>query len=524
MLWDSFGMPDAYRRGGPFGPLAPSLQIAEKFTASVAALVRETKLANPKALVMMYSNGASAVADWRSNCFDLESIAKQGYLDIWVDQTWAGAWNEVGVRKGDFWNFPMLGWTYQLAYMLVHSAVLGNTKVRHYPLVETFDAWESWDVIHTVPERLRWGIWAYSHAAVKTPKGLKLPAGSYISWANQGKRLLSEADVHFLASTMNQAILDAHETKEVFGPTLVYSREAMQWQMEHAPNRDIKEWIDEQVGSVIKWPVPVLSSTRLGWLPEVRSDLFILQTPVHLSLEHTNYISKLIRAGHPLALFGSPAGGIDPELMKLAGLDRARVDNPEAKPRVASLGPNTQAVVVNAPESFPTRTRSTPSDLEARTRVLYSVEDGPALELNTNAGREVVLWDPPDFSYECCKPLRDVWGGSSAAPAISAGALNSLLSNPEALHDEKVDMSQTMSVGAWRSQHGCIHLLAANLEEGLRDDADMARHTALAIPASWKVTEFNDEWTGRKFPVQHGAIAVELGHTQSVLLAAHCGP
>ena len=69
--------------------------------------------------------------------------------------------------------------------------------MRHYHLVETFDAWESWDVIHTAPERLRWGIWAYSHAAVKTPSGIKLPAGSYISWANQGKRLLSAEDVSF---------------------------------------------------------------------------------------------------------------------------------------------------------------------------------------------------------------------------------------------------------------------------------------------------------------------------------------
>jgi CPA2 family monovalent cation:H+ antiporter-2 len=37
---------------------------------------------------------------------------------------------------------------------VVHAAMLAETKVRHYPLVETFDAWESWDVIHTAPDRL----------------------------------------------------------------------------------------------------------------------------------------------------------------------------------------------------------------------------------------------------------------------------------------------------------------------------------------------------------------------------------
>jgi hypothetical protein len=317
MLRDSFGTPVPYQRGGPWGAVAPSPELIHQATEAVAALVKETKLANPDALVMMYSNAASAVGDWRSNGLDLEAIAKQGYLDIWVDQTWAGAWNEVGIRDGLFWNFPTLGWTYQLAYMLTHAAILADTKVRHYPLVETFDAW---DVIHSAPERLRWGIWAYSHAAVKTPKGLKFPAGSYISWANQGERLLDEQDVSFLADNINAAVADAHQTTAVLGPTLVYSRDAMQWQIDHAsPDHDINEWIDEQVGSVIKWPVPILSATRIEWLPKVQSDLFIVQAPSHLSPEHLRTLQQLIKSGHPVALLGSFAGGIDETLLRLAG-------------------------------------------------------------------------------------------------------------------------------------------------------------------------------------------------------------
>jgi hypothetical protein len=266
MLRDSFGMPVPYQRAGPWGPLAPSPDVIRKATDAVAALVKESKQANPDALFMMYSNAASAVSDWRSNGLDLETIAKQGYLDFWVDQTWAGAWNEVGIRKGAFWNAPTKGWTYQLAYMLMHAAILADSKVRHYPLVETFDAWESWDVIHSAPERLRWGIWAYSHAGMKTPHGLKMPAGTYISWANQGERLLSADDVRFLAGNINAAVTDAKQTAEIFGPTLVYSRESMQWQADHAtPDHDINEWIDEQMGSVIKWPLPVLSATRMEW-------------------------------------------------------------------------------------------------------------------------------------------------------------------------------------------------------------------------------------------------------------------
>ena len=77
MLRDSFGMPVPYERSGPFGALAPAPEVIRSSTAVVAALVREIKQANPQALVMMYSNAASAVADWRSNCMDLESIAKK---------------------------------------------------------------------------------------------------------------------------------------------------------------------------------------------------------------------------------------------------------------------------------------------------------------------------------------------------------------------------------------------------------------------------------------------------------------
>lgn len=47
---------------------------------------------------MMYSSAATATADWRANGIDLERIAREGHLDIFVDQTWAGASGEAGVR------------------------------------------------------------------------------------------------------------------------------------------------------------------------------------------------------------------------------------------------------------------------------------------------------------------------------------------------------------------------------------------------------------------------------------------
>ena len=545
MLRDSFGMPVPYRRGGPWGPVAPSPQVIREATAGVAALVRELKTANRQALIMMYSNAASAVADWRANGLDLEAVAKEGYLDIFVDQTWAGAWNEVGLRETDFWNNPLLGWTYQLGYTLLHAAMLADTRVRHYPLIETFDAWEDWDVIHTAPERLRWGIWAYSHAAVKTPKGLKLPAGSYISWANQGKRLLANEDVEFLAGNLNATIADAREVREVFGFTVVYSRESMQWQIDHAaPRQDVKEWIDEQVASVVKWPVPILSVTRIEWLPQVKSDLFILQTPSHLAPQHAAYIAKLINAGHPIAIFGSPAGGVDPELARLGGLTSitgpagnqssgtnpvpsggggAGIQSGDVIPAKAGIHPArladaSQILARHIPQTFPTYYRLERNQAAAGAQAVYEVEGNPVLTLNTGAGKRVVMWDPPDVMFKDNAPLAEDWGGSGGPYALVAGALDSLLGGSGALHAEQVDLDQTLNFTAWQGRDGRVRILAGNLEEGLRDDADMTRHTVLVLPKLWQVARWRDAWSGATFEADHQELKVDLEPGTSLLL------
>lgn len=497
MLRDSFGLPVPYRRGGPWGLLAPSPELIRKATAAVAALVRETKLANPSALVMMYSNGASAISDWRSNGLDLEAVAAQGYLDIWVDQTWAGAWNEVGIRDHAFWNAPTKGWTYQLAYMLTHAAILANTKVRHYPLVETFDAWESWDVIHTAPEKLRWGIWAYSHAAVKTPRGLKFPVGTYISWANQGERLLSESDVRFLATNINAAVADARQTTEVMGPTLVYNRDAMQWQAEHA-TRDgqINEWIDEQLGSVAKWPVPILSSTRIEWLPKVRSDLFVVQTPVHLPTPEIEAIARLARSGQPIAFLGSAAGGIDPSLAGLVGLNGA-FDAAPVRVVPCRADNRAPALVKGADTSFdsfcyPQRITATNS-----ARVIYEAGGVPQLTLDSAGGRQVAFWNPPDLRSVEGEPLSRIWRNTGAPYALSAGVFTDMLKSRGAVRAAQIDQRQTVSLAVWRTASGGVRILTANLEEGLRDDADLSRHTVIDIPASWGFTRWKDRWSGR---------------------------
>jgi hypothetical protein len=485
VLRDSILLPVSYARGGPFGWIAPSSEKAEAWNHAAEALVRVTKQSNPKALVIGYSNGASAVSDWRANCVDLEAIAKEGYLDAFIDQTWAGAWNEVGLRPGQFWNLPTLGWTYQLAYMLMHGAILANTHVRHYHLVETFDAWESWDVIHTAPERLEWGIWAYSHAAVKTPNGLKLPAGAYISWGNQGKRLLSRRDVAFIADALDAAEKDAAQVKEVYGPTMVYNREAMAWEMAHAaPGRGIKEWLDEQVGTVMKWSVPVMSATRLEWLPEVKSDLFLVQTPVYLSKKNENTLVSLINSGQPVIVVGSPVDGVDPMLAKLIGIQPLAVNKIAYKTN-ATMVAQLAGITDDLPSAFPTFQWWSKNEATGDGQAIYSVDESPALVLNTAKGHRVAFWDSPEFVQQSGvqRCLLDQLGGSTTPYVLVARVANSFLAEVKAIHARDIDPNEAVAVESWRLENGDIQILAGNLEEGLREDADFSRHITLVLPS-----------------------------------------
>ena len=322
--------------------------------------------------------------------------------------------------------------------------------------------------------------------------------------------------------------------REVFGPTLVYSRESMQWQIDHAaPQRDVKEWIDEQAASVMKWPVPILSVTRLEWLPQVKSDLFILQSPSHLSPEHAAYIAKLIASGQPIAIFGCPAGGVDPELARLGGLApvtgkdvisaQAGIHGTDVIPaqagiHLAKLVNPSQMLAQHVPENFPTFYRLERNAAAAGAQVIYKVEGDPVLTLNTAEGKQVLMWDPPDVMFKNNASLAEDWGGSAGPYALVAGALDSLLSRDDRLRAQQIDLDQTLNVTSWQGTDGAVRILAGNLEEGLRDDADMTRHTTLVLPKLWQASRWMDAWSRAIFQANANQLKIDLEQSRSILL------
>jgi hypothetical protein len=473
VLRDSMLLQTQYGRG----QLICGPERARLLHEGAAGMVRETKKANPAALVLGYSNGASAMSDWRCNGVDMEAIFKEGCLDAWIDQTWAGAWNEVGVRAGDFWNNPYLGWTYQLAYTLLHAAMLADTKVHHYPLVETFDAWESWDVIGTVPERLKWGIWAYSHAAVKTPKGVRMPEGTYISWANQGTRLLDRQQVDYLATEINSAVRDALATTEVYGPTLVYCRGAEASQNAHAPDKDIKEWLDEQIGTLLKWPVPISSITRIEYLPKVKSDVFVIGTPVHLQPGRRKMLLGLIEQGQPMMLVGSPDGVVEPALLALAGIEPQGAAQAQKRTR-AKLGDAGESTAGLPAEFEIIQQPFIPCKANGDAKVLYTVEGSPALTINTAGHHKLVFWDPPAMAQAASRPLIEDLGEVESY-VLAARALNALLPGTRCPKAASIVPREPVAILAWRGRNGIFTLLAGNMEEGLNIDVAKSRAVTL---------------------------------------------
>jgi hypothetical protein len=518
MLRDSFSFPRPYTRYGPWGRLVPDQATAARTTGGLARLIRESKQANPNALIMMYSTGATATSDWRANGIDLEGIAAEGYLDIFVDQTWAGAWGEVGVRQQTFWNAPILGWTYQLAYMMQHAAVLAKSKVRHYFLSETFDAWESWDTIHTARERLRWGIWAFSHVAVKTPDGLRMPAGSYISWGNHGHELLSAEDVAFLAGELTQAGIDASNTTAVLGPTVVYSRDAMQAQMASlVPGSDPRDRIDELVGTLIKWPLPILSITRMEWLNDVDSDLFVFGGTTGGTNAQEAALDLLFARGRPAAFFGGFKNGIDPRVLSRLGAMSFPHDPRQQDPLLRATTQWKDLPVAGVPDEFnapPTERRNSVPGAN----IIYAFGDSAALIRHRAGKADVVLWDPPPLMDYWYRPLRDNLNGSATPYVLAAATLTAQLRERDALRAQVVDEKQAGAFAAWRGRDGRTRMLFGNLEEGLRDDAVQARSISIALPARSPKSSWIDVWGGPAIHPRGRELTVKLEPYASRLL------
>eukprot|EP00045_Choanoeca_perplexa_P011217 m.117764 g.117764 ORF g.117764 m.117764 type:complete len:877 (-) comp15552_c0_seq2:126-2756(-) len=272
---DGFSTYGNYGRYGPFGAKAnATMAVNQVWIDGVRSVFRLLKTHSPSTTVIGYSQASSAIGEWMIGLTDLEAIVADGYMDAWIDQSWAGAWQDVTVRKS-----LALGWTYQHAYILAHRAQIvrgnrvraskGESACKHYVLHGTFDAYEDWSTINTAPGKLRWGAWAWNLAAYRNATHRLTSDGQYVSWANSWSQVssghyvsnpigvLTGSESRFLSSNLNQAVGQKAWWTSASDVLLVVDLHAMRLAWQRQPSLNYNFWVDEQVGMLLKFGLNV---------------------------------------------------------------------------------------------------------------------------------------------------------------------------------------------------------------------------------------------------------------------------
>lgn len=486
---DGFLGPAIYEMVGPFGERGPSdPALAAEWSRELVGFFQAAKAANPDCLVMLYSSARSAVGEYRVGCFDLAAVVASGGIDVWIDQTWAGAWQ-------DWWTHEFRGWTFQLANLIAHHAmvVAGNRSrsvpCRHYHLIETWDAWEPWDTLHQTPMKLRWGMWAFSHAAVATESGLSRTSGSYLSWAHDWRgSLLCEGDVDFLSKHLNAAIEDASQLEEVYGPALTLNLPQMAEVQGENPSRNPGDLIDDGCAMLMKWGVPCLSGVGMNAAPVPREG-YILQTPARLSPVWRDHLLDPATA----SIAAGPGQDIDKCLVENVGLEDGGADYGFGKHHLYPPSSTRDQVARVASVSMaPTRKFSAGSaEVLVETEKTILVAKAP--------DRPHFLWQPP-------YPFTQT---SSCLGQSQYGSLDPFIALARAWHKAQIGRSTAwieefpghlpVAFHLWRSG-GHVHVLLGNLETGIVGDSRSAREVgftlnlkALGLPCGSYVLEHLDD-------------------------------
>lgn len=467
LLRDGFCGPMIYNRNGPFGGAAPTDQVElDRFSDGVRALFREVKLASQDRLVVGYSSAISPVADWRVGCVDFESLVADGHIDAWIEQTWAGAWQ-------DWWHQLWKGWTFQAANLLTRGAMITKANEQRsspcalWHLVETWDGWEHWDTIHQVPGKLTWGAWAFAHASALTPEGPRPSDGAYVSWLNNGDMdLLSAPDVEFLRGLLSRTESSAAGLEHVHGPAIVYDRGAMASATAERPDENISEWIDDQAGLVMKWGLPILGCARADWLAAGGA----AGRPLIAQVPDPNSAHPELLAAPVLAVFGR-ADAIADDVAAALGV-RA-TDERIGSDFWVCEGTRADVPPYDRPH-LPTHTVvDTAADVEVHYRSRHTA-------IVTQRGARV-WWQPTDWSEPFSPYLPKFQIGSTFPAHLVATLLTELLAAAGVAHVVPPSYPNPIAFHAWRSG-GVDHVLLGNLESGEFGDARTPRTANVRLP------------------------------------------
>ncbi len=465
-LRDEFTTPMHAGRMDHTGGSIPATQAEiDSWTDGIVALTVAIKRATPETLLILYSSGLGPTADLRFGRLDTHRLVAAGAVDVWIEQTWGGAWQ-------DWWDATWAGWTFQLAYLLTRGAIIADADrerpipCRRWKLIQALDGWEPYDTFHDYPGKLRWGIWAFSHAATLTAEGPAVAHGSYVAVLNDRTRtLMAEDDVRWLARELDAAEASAARLEAVVGPTLVHDRPSMRALIEERPDQHASEWVEEYVGLLLKWGLPVLSATTVGQLPTLDLRAAVLQVPV--TEDHTRdallgEIPALVtgRADLLAAPVRRAAGIAATGRLVDAGYTLGQARSTDLRPKGWVSMP-VHAQVVTEPD----------------VRTWYGSSETPML----TARGSLSVWQPPDWANPTNRQLPHYQLGGVEPHIEAARALHRALEDAGQLHVQPVPAHTPVSLHAWRSD-GVHHLLVGNLESGWIGDARHPRRMTIHWP------------------------------------------
>jgi hypothetical protein len=265
----------------------------------VRALLRGIKTRSPGTLTMGYSVAGSALAELRCHSFDLRTLARDGFLDVWITQSWGCNW----IEQKRLELTPAM----QTATILAHRALLEGTGVRHLCVLNLLDAFEFLTLrpFRGRWEALRWEIWSYSHTALRRRwpedgtwglhEGARFALGSgfYASWFHVREEMLALDEVSDFSHEIEAATADARSLDACGGAMLVIHDDwARARNHSGNPHAYDGEHVDEAAGLLIRAGVPVHSAARITELdPADRDTPLVVHHPQNLPLDLAHELS-----------------------------------------------------------------------------------------------------------------------------------------------------------------------------------------------------------------------------------------
>ncbi|MGW8318409.1 MAG: hypothetical protein ACWGPS_04125, partial [Candidatus Promineifilaceae bacterium] len=252
----------------------------------------------------------------------------------------------------------------------------------------------------------------------------------------------------------------------VFGPTGVVNRAMMAWLSEHHPEWNVSEWLDDQVGLLAKWGVPLLSATRAEWLGRIGIEALILQAPGRLAPEAREAVFK---APGPVMAVGR-ADVLDESLKQALGI--TPVGHPQPADFYVCQGDRADTPALDRPYLPEHQPVSTAEGVT----IHYRTDQTPLL---TSRGSRI-YWQPPDWSEPFSPFVPKYQMGSSYPHFRAAALLHRAAQEAGQSHLTNNSWQQPVSFGLWRSA-GRIYILLGNLETGYFGDSRLPRQVELRL-------------------------------------------